>query len=136
MPKKPQQAERLRKIGQREERIPIDLTPAQREKLQDRVCRELIPQRRQLEARLKEIKAEYSAKIKAIQGDIDSCVERASTGRDAIDVVVEELLGPGNQVLRMRTDTGEQIGTRVASQSELQEDFEFDDEDSDGEAFQ
>lgn len=123
-----------RKIGERTETITEHLTLTQREAERARVC-ELISERDRIVDQKKAVTSKYTAEINAVDAQIRACMKAANTGKRDVEITVEEWLTDQNQVQRYRTDTGELLGDRTATMSELQETFPFakeDEEDEDG----
>ena len=108
-----------RKIGERTEIISERLTLTQIELERSRVC-ELIGERDRIADLKKAATSKYTAEINEVDAKIRACMKAASTGKRDIEVTVEEWLTAQNQIQRYRTDTGELIGDRTATMSELQ----------------
>lgn len=119
-----------RKIGERTETIVEQLSLTQREAERSRVC-ELISERDRIVDQKKAVTSKYTAEINAVDAQIRACMKAASTGRRDVEITVEEWLTEQNQIQRYRTDTGELIGDRTATPSELQEELPFGDPDDD-----
>jgi len=119
-----------RKIGTRDEVVIEQLSPSQIDEERTKVCLHL----REIDV-VKTAKREANDRAKAriteLENAIASGVRVANAGKRDAEIVVEEWLTGRNEVIRVRTDTGEIIGTRVASLGELQEDMFVDDEDAD-----
>lgn len=112
----------VKKLGEREEVIMHELTDAQLNEAKDNIlC--LLEDRSQLKAKVKEVASNLGAQAKTIDLQIDNLRETCKTGKRRETVTIEEHLTRGNQVVRIRKDTGKQLGTRQALAEELQEDL-------------
>jgi hypothetical protein len=125
MAKKPKHDpdERVRKLGEREETISEKLTQIEIEDERSRVCG-WIQTRDELDTKRKSVNADFKAKI----AEIENALGAITKGRRDTDLTIEEWLTRGNEVVRVRKDTGEQIGARNARAEELQEKLFKDDE--------
>lgn len=121
-----------RKIGERTETITEQLSLTQREAERARVC-ELIQERDRIVDQKKAVTSKYTAEINAVDAQIRACMKAASSGKRDVEITVEEWLTDQNQIQRYRTDTGELIGDRTATPSELQEELPFGDGEEDDE---
>lgn len=113
-------SDRIRKLGDCAETIRQALSPTEVEEEKGRVC-DLLARRDNITAALKSIKSEYKAKLEAVDERIGAARRAASDKYRELDVEVEEWLTRGNEVVRVRTDTGEVLGRRTATAGELQE---------------
>jgi len=109
-----------RKLGDRQETITVELTEAEIEAERGKVC-DLIGRKDNLLAAVKSIKADYKAKIDQVDERISAAWKAAGTGKRDDEITVEEWLTKDNRVMRVRADTGELLGQRVARAEELQE---------------
>jgi len=116
----PGSAERVRKIAEHQDTIRIDLLPSEVGEEREAVC-ELLTRQENLVAALKATKAEYKVKIDAVKAKISASLAAAATETRDLNVTVEEWLTRGNEIVSIRADTGEMLGTRTATVSELQE---------------
>ncbi len=129
MAKRKDPGDRIRKLGEREEQITVKLTQIEIEDQRHQVMM-LLDDIDKIDQGLKAIKAEAKGRKDAILARIAEARRQESSGRRTDDVVVEEWLTQGNEVVRVRTDTGEQIGDpRTARAAELQEKLFTDDKD-------
>jgi len=111
-----------RKIGTRDEVVIEQLSPSQIDEERTKVCLHL----REIDV-VKTAKREANDRAKAriteLENAIASGVRVANAGKRDAEIVVEEWLTGRNEVIRVRTDTGEIIGTRNASLGEMQEEL-------------
>lgn len=113
--------ERIRKVGQREESLERRLTDVEMDDLHVTYL-SLGNQREDLETKKAEVMANYNAQFKAIDLQADTVRRLLNSRRKSDTVVVEEWLNASNQIVRIRADTGEQLGDpRKARADELQE---------------
>ncbi len=112
--------ERIRKVGEYQDTTVRELSPAEIEGERSKIC-DLLGRRDNLEGALKATKAEYRAKLESIKDRIERALNTATTGRQEIEVDIEEWLTRGNEIVRVRADTGEVLTRRTATASELQE---------------
>lgn len=120
---------RRKKIGQRVENLVEKLTPMQIEDEKEKVI-SLLRSKGELAAKKKTANAEFKLKADEIEEQIAATVMVVNTARRETEVTIEEWLTHGNEVIRVRADTGEQIGRRTARVEELQmEIFEGADDD-------
>lgn len=119
-----------RKIGIREEQIQLDLSPSEVENERGIVCDKLREIDRIKESAKTAAQA-AKARITELTEERDIALRNANTKRRDVTIDVEEWLDAGNQVIRIRADSGEIIGGRSARVDELQETL-FGDEDGEG----
>jgi hypothetical protein len=112
--------ERARKLGDRTETITVQLSDAEIDGEREKVC-ELIGRKDNLLAAVKSLKADYKAKIEAVDEKISAAWKAAASGKRDDEIIVEEWLTKDNRVMRVRADTNELLGQRVARAEELQE---------------
>lgn len=125
------QPQNRRKIGERTETVVEKLSPMQVDDARERVCT-LMRSKEELEAKRKSTNADFKSKITEIDGDIDAALTHASTARRNVEITIEEWLTDQNEVIRVRRDSGEVIGTRNARIDELQESLPGIDDEDDG----
>jgi hypothetical protein len=123
--KKPKAAkdpmERVRKIGSRDETIEIRLTQIQIENERALIVA-LLDQREEIEEKKAEVVAQFKAQNATVDLQIESARRLIKSGRRHESVKIEEWLTVGNDVIRVRPDTGEILGDpRKARAEELQE---------------
>lgn len=119
-------SDRIRKLGDCCETIRHPLSQEEVDEEKGRVC-DLLARRDNITASLKSIKAEYKAKLDVVDERIGVARRAASDRFRDLDLDVEEWLTRGNEVVRVRSDTGEVLGRRTASADELQESMFTDD---------
>jgi hypothetical protein len=113
--------ERIRKIGEREEVLEIKLTEVQRDKERHNVMF-LLDQVDELEEKKKEVVKNYASQLAAVELQIHAARQLANSGKRRDSVTIEEWLTGSNDIIRIRADTGEQVGDlRRARAEELQE---------------
>lgn len=113
--------ERIRKVGEREESLERRLTDVEMDDLHQTYLA-LGNQREDLECKKAEVMANYGAQFKAIDLQADTARKLLNSRRKSDTVIVEEWLNASNEVVRIRADTGEQLGDgRKARADELQE---------------
>lgn len=121
---------RMRKLGEREEQVVVLLSDEEVE-AQRRVVLDLMCDKDRLADGLKAIRAEYKARVDRLTAKIQDSRQQVSDRKRTDDVVVEEWLTAGNEVVRVRKDTGETVGQpRTARADELQEDLGLDEKTS------
>lgn len=126
-----------RKIGSRQETITVLLSPSQVEEERAKVC-SLHRDLDRVEGDLKTISSGHKARIREIKASIATAVMVANAAKRDEEITIEEWLTGRNEVIRVRTDTQEIIGNRIAKVDELQEELELegeggeDDDDDDG----
>lgn len=116
------QPQNRRKIGERLEVIIEKLSPMQVDEERAKVC-DCYAELEALEEERKKITADVKARIasrKAAQKEAAAC---ATSARRKVEVTVEEWLTDTNEVIRVRTDTGEVLGQRTARMHEQQEEL-------------
>lgn len=117
-----------RKLGEREEKTTETLSLSELGDMRERVCNDL-RQIDNLKDKIKSAGAELKAEKTTLEARVRDDVRVINAGKRDIDIVVEEWLTPQNEVIRVRADTGEVLGQRIAKMEELQEElFEDDDE--------
>lgn len=114
--------ERLKRLAVRVETVTLKLTQLEIEDTRAHVM-DLLAVRDGIDEKLKSIKAEYRAKIAEVDERLNRARTEVCSGRRDIEIPVEEWLTRSNEVVRVRTDTGEQIGARTAHAEELQEEL-------------
>lgn len=113
--------ERVRKLEERDETLEVRLTDVEMDDLHDQHLN-LTNQRDELEEKLAEVKANYKAQFEAIDLQVTVTRRLLNSRRKQIPVKVESWLNAANEVVRIRADTGEQLGdSRKARADELQE---------------
>lgn len=113
--------ERIRKVGEREELLERRLSDVEMDDLHQTYL-SLGNQREDLESKKSEVLANYGAQFKAIDLQADTARKLLNTRRKSDTVLVEEWLNASNEIVRIRSDTGEQLGDpRKARADELQE---------------
>lgn len=112
--------ERIRKIGEREEIIESKLTQLQLDEERELVMN-LLDQKDEIEEKKREVVKNYGAQLAAVELQIDAARRVIHAGRRRDTLLVEEYLTGANAIIRIRKDTGEQIGERNATSAELQE---------------
>lgn len=128
-----------RKIGERQETITRLLSPSEVELEREHVCK-LLREIDRAEEERKNAAAAGKAKLTELRTRLAEHAGVANTAKRDEEVTIEEWLTDKNEVVRVRADTGEVIGNRVARAAELQEDLDGDkegdeaedDEDDDG----
>lgn len=124
--------ERVRKVGQRDEMHERRLTDVEMDDLHAQYLA-LGNQREELEEKKAEVLANYNAQFKAIDLQSDTTRKLLNSRRRSDTITVEEWLNASNEIVRIRADTGEQLGDpRKARADELQEKL-FPDPAQDGE---
>lgn len=119
---KSQGSTRIRLLATREEIIESKLTQLQLEDKRSTVM-ELLNEEESIEAKKDEASKNFASQLKTNRLQIDELRRIINSGRERTTIQVEEYLTKANEVIRIRTDTGDQIGQRTASQRELQEDL-------------
>ena len=113
--------ERVRKVGERDETLERRLTDVEMDDLHQQYL-SLGNQREELENKKAEVLANYNAQFKAIDLQSDTTRKLLNSRRRSDTVHVEEWLNASNEIVRIRADTGEQLGDpRKARADELQE---------------
>jgi hypothetical protein len=125
--------ENARKIGERQETITHMLSPTEVELEQREVCK-LLREIEKTEGEIKNVTATHKSRLVDLKTRLRSSANIANTAKRDIEITVEEWLSDKNEVIRVRTDTGEVIGNRTARAAELQEDLPLDSEEGDDEA--
>lgn len=114
--------ERVRKIGEREEQIVHKLSANQLEEVKDRVMSHL-DELDSIESKKAESVANFKAQAASFELQLEADRKLLKSGVDKRMVIVDEFLTQGNEVVRVRRDTGEQLGARTATANELQEEM-------------
>lgn len=113
--------ERIRKVAEREETREVKLTEVQRDE-QRMIAMSLLDQLDEIEEKKKEVVKNYASQIAAVELQLHSARQLANGGKRRDTFLVEEWLTGANDVIRIRADTGEQLGdVRRARAEELQE---------------
>lgn len=120
--KKKDPNERVRKIGEREEIVDVELTEAQLEEMRGEVM-VLLDDEERIEEKAKEAAKNFSSQLKTNQLQRNELRRKIATRRVRNTIIVEEHLTQANEIVRIRKDTGEIIGTRTATPRELQEEM-------------
>lgn len=115
-----------RKIGERTEVIVERLSITQVEAEREKACN-LMRRRDELVEKKKSLSSDLKAQIDAVDAEMKTHLSAAASARRDVEITVEEWLTDKNQVERYRVDTGELIGDRIASVTELQEKLPLDD---------
>ena len=111
----------VRMLDEREETLDVRLTQVEMDELHNQHL-VLTNQRDDLEERLAELKANYKAQFEAIDLQVSSTRKLLNTKRRQVPVKVQTWLTKSNEVIRVRTDNGDQLGDpRKARADELQE---------------
>ena len=133
-PKKPKDPhERVRMLEERDETLEVRLSDVEMDDLHMQHL-QLGNQREELEEKLAEVKANYKAQFEAIDLQVVTTRRLLNTRRKAVAVKVQTWLNASNEVVRIRSDTGDQLGDpRKARADELQEKL-FPDEQPQGDA--
>lgn len=120
--KKKDPNERIRKIGEREEVIEIKLTQLQLEDMREEVMT-LLDDEERIEEKAKEASKNFASQLKTNQLQRNELRRTIAGGKRRETIIVEEHLTASNEVVRIRKDTGDQVGARTATPRELQEDL-------------
>ncbi len=131
-PKKTPPDHRVRKIGQREESIDTKLTQIQIEDMRENVM-VLLDDEERIEEKAKEAAKNFSSQLKTNQLQRNELRRIITQGKKRETIIVEEFLTVSNEVIRVRQDTGEQLGARTATPRELQEELPLDGKPADSE---
>ena len=115
--------ERIR--GEREEILEEKLTQLAIENMREEVMI-LLDDEERLQEKAKEAAKNFGSQIKTNELQRNELRRTITSGRRRITLVVEEYLTASNEVVRVRKDTGEQIGQRTATPRELQEELPLD----------
>jgi hypothetical protein len=111
---------RVRKIGEREEVIEELLSDDQVHAMHEEIM-VLLTEEEKLEERAKEAAKNFQSQIKTAELQRNELRRTVTSRKRRTTVVVEEHLTAANEVIRIRKDTGDQIGKRTATANELQE---------------
>lgn len=120
MSKRKNPNERVRKIGEREEIVEYALTSEQLANSKDEIMA-LLDQKQETEEKKAEVMSNYKSQLATIDLQIESTRRTIRSGRRKETLTIEEHLTASNEIVRVRKDTGQQIGRRTASAEELQE---------------
>lgn len=134
MAKKLSNSERVREIGSpRIEVVVEDLSPMQIEQVKTTIT-ELLDREDDGKARLKALAKGFKDVLAIVKANLAVARTEVATGKRRTEVEIQEFLTKSNEVIRVRKDTGEQVGARTASADDLQEPipFEAKDEPEDG----
>lgn len=113
--------ERVRMLEERDETLEVRLSDVEMDELHQQHL-QLGNQREQLEEKLAEVKANYKAQFEAIDLQVVTTRRLLNTRRKQVAVKVQTWLNASNEAVRIRSDTGEQLGDpRKARADELQE---------------
>jgi hypothetical protein len=111
----------VRMLEERDETLDVRLTDVEMDDLHNQHLA-LTNQRDELEEKLAEVKANYKAQFEAIDLQVTSTRRLLNTRRKQVAVKVQSWLTDKNEVIRIRSDTGDQLGdARKARADELQE---------------
>ena len=119
-----------RKIGERQETITHQLSPMEVDRERETVCM-LLREIERTEAEIKNIASGHKAKLVELKTRLKSHTTAANTAKRDLEITIEEWLSDKNEVIRVRADTGEIVGNRVARPAELQEDLPLGDKPDD-----
>lgn len=120
--KKDDGARRVRKIGEREEMIEIEFTPAQIAEKRVEVM-VLLDEEERIDAKKDELAKNFASQLKTNKLQINELRRQITSGKTRQTLIVEEYLTQANEIVKIRKDTGEQIGARTATPRELQEEM-------------
>jgi hypothetical protein len=113
----------VRKIGEREESIETKLTQVQIEDMREEVMT-LLDDEERIEEKAKEAAKNFASQIKTNNLQRNELRRTIASGRRKQTLIIEEHLTASNEVVRIRKDTGEAIGSpRTATPRELQEEL-------------
>lgn len=119
--------QRIRKLGDRDEVVSVVLSEEQIGKKMDESA-ELRDRIDAMQQKIKDVTASLKARLNVLKCDEKEARSAATSGRLDVEVHIEEWLTQGNQVIRVDSSTGDQIGQpRSARPNELQEDMFPDD---------
>lgn len=119
-----------RKIGERLETVTRLLSPMEVDTERERVC-SLLRDIERKEADAKNTAAAVKAAISELRTRLKAHTNAANTAKRDEEITIEEWLTDKNEVIRVRTDTGEIVGNRVARAADLQEPLPLKDEGDD-----
>lgn len=120
--KRTNEHEAIRKLAERTETVERKLTQIEIENEREKVIN-LLSQRDEAEAEWESKKATNKAAMKAIDSKIEAARGAIRRGRVDEEVVIEEWLTRGNEVVRTNKATGLELGRRTATRDELQEEL-------------
>lgn len=130
-----QNSERVREIGApRLETIVEDLSPMQVEECKTKIT-QLLDRQDEAKRRLKDLAKGFKDVLAAIKAELDTTRTEVATAKRRTEVEIQEYLTKRNEVIRIRADTGDQVGAaRTARPAELQEPLPFEDSESNDES--
>lgn len=115
--------ERIRKIGQREEIVSLDLDTDARDEASAHLL-VLLNDEEGIKERLKEQASTLRAELKTNQLEQKRLRRELGDGKRKETLMIEEWLTKGNEIIRIRADDGSQVGdVRKARAEELQEEM-------------
>jgi len=115
--------DRVRKIGEREEMVEYQLSEQELAEKKDTIM-ELLEALEKLEARKKEQMKNLGSQAATMELEISQLRADIRAKKVTRQITVAEFLTGANEVIRVRTDTDEQIGPpRTATSRELQEEL-------------
>lgn len=113
--------ERVRMLEERDEVLEVRLTDVEMDDLHHTHL-SLTNQKEDLKDKLDEVKSNYKAQFDAIDLQVTTTRRLLNTRRKQVPVKVQTWLNASNEVVRIRADTGDQLGDpRKARADELQE---------------
>ena len=115
-------AKRIRKIGEREEMIEIEFSDEQIADKRGEVM-VLLDEEERIEAKKEELAKNFASQLKTNKLQINELRRQITSRKTRMTVIVEEHLTQQNEIVRIRKDTGEQVGVRTATPRELQEEM-------------
>lgn len=118
--KKKDPDERVRKIGEREEIVETKLTQIQLEDMRMEVMA-LLDEEERIEAKKDEVAKNFTSQLKTNKLQINELRRTIAACKRRETIIVEEHLTQSNEIVRIRKDTGDRIGSRTATPRELQE---------------
>jgi hypothetical protein len=125
--KAPAPAKRVRKLGERTETEFVDIPHAEVSDAKDRT-HAILHKLDQLREEKKAAMGSFKARADDLNAQLSTSRATAGGARREVEFQVEEWLTSANEVIRIRADTGEQLGARTASAREMQEELPLDDE--------
>jgi hypothetical protein len=120
--KKKDTNERVRKIGEREEAIETRLSSEELGEVRETVMI-LLDDLDLIEGKKKEAMKNFASQAATIELQVEGARNLLKSKVRRTTVIVDEYLTQGNEVHRVRRDTGEQLGARTATAAELQEEM-------------
>lgn len=124
-------SERVRKIGERVEVFEERLSPMQLEDVKTCIAT-LLDREDDLRDKLKQSAKVVKAELANVKRDMVRARTELATTRRRSEVQIEEHLTRRNEVIKVRVDTGELIGSRTATARELQEELPLSSGEGDG----